>query len=147
MPCLRTVTFAQLSVGMGKLQAVGTCRPLANILHCGRVVVLRANLGGLQDLYVLRRAMSVYQAIIRRLTAQTTDYRVLLSTFAEGLFTEMDFQNEALNALRMQVGSFSRHDRFGWDSSSADCILKQHITEQWASCRNSTCAISRLCSV
>ena len=45
----------------------------------------------------------MYQALIRRLTAQTTDYRVLLSTFAEGLFTEMDFQNEALNALRMQV--------------------------------------------
>ena len=45
----------------------------------------------------------MYQALVRRLTAQTTDYRVLLSTFAEGLFTEMDFQNEALNALRMQV--------------------------------------------
>ncbi len=52
---------------------------------------------------MLRRAVGVYQAIIRRLTAQTTDYRVLLSTFAEGLFTEMDFQNEALNALRMQA--------------------------------------------
>jgi len=59
--------------------------------------------GHTQDLYVLRRAVGVYQAIIRRLTAQTTDYRVLLSTFAEGLFTEMDFQNEALNALRMQA--------------------------------------------
>ncbi|KAK9835187.1 hypothetical protein WJX81_004575 [Elliptochloris bilobata] len=56
-----------------------------------------------KDLYVLRRAVGVYQALIRRLTAQTTDYRVLLSTFAEGLFTEMDFQNEALNALRMQT--------------------------------------------
>lgn len=52
---------------------------------------------------MLRRAVGVYQALIRRLTAQTTDYRVLLSTFAEGLFTEMDFQNEALNALRMQA--------------------------------------------
>ena len=32
---------------------------------------------------------------------QNTDYQQLLSTFAEGLYTEMDFRNEALNAQRM----------------------------------------------
>ncbi len=37
-----------------------------------------------QDLYVLRRAVGGYERIIRRFTAQTTDYQVLLSTFAEG---------------------------------------------------------------
>lgn len=54
-----------------------------------------------KDLYVLRRAIGVYEKIITRFTAQTTDYQTLLSTFAEGLYTEMDFRNEALNARRM----------------------------------------------
>ena len=39
---------------------------------------------------------------MRRFTAQTTDYQILLSTFAEGLYTELDFRNEALNNVRMQ---------------------------------------------
>lgn len=54
-----------------------------------------------QDLYVMRRAVGVYERIIRRFTAQDTDYQLLLSTFAEGLYTEMDFRNEALNMQRM----------------------------------------------
>lgn len=56
----------------------------------------------LQDLYVLRRAVGVYENLVKRFTAQTTDYQELLSTFAEGLYTEMDFRNEALNAIRMR---------------------------------------------
>lgn len=36
----------------------------------------------LQDLYVMRRAVVIYERLIRRFTAQTTDYQVLLSTFA-----------------------------------------------------------------
>ena len=55
-----------------------------------------------QDLYVLRRAVGGYERLVRRFTAQTTDYQTLLSTFAEGLYTELDFRNEALNAVRMQ---------------------------------------------
>lgn len=54
-----------------------------------------------KDMYVLRRGVGVYERIVRRFTAQTTDYQSLLSTFAEGLYTEMDFRNEALNAQRM----------------------------------------------
>ncbi|KAG2430848.1 hypothetical protein HXX76_009822 [Chlamydomonas incerta] len=54
-----------------------------------------------KDLYVMRRAVGVYEKLIKRFTAQTTDYQRLLSTFAEGLYTEMDFRNEALNASRM----------------------------------------------
>ncbi|GFR44520.1 hypothetical protein Agub_g5787, partial [Astrephomene gubernaculifera] len=54
-----------------------------------------------KDLYVMRRAVGVYERLVRRFTAQTTDYQRLLSTFAEGLYTEMDFRNEALNAMRM----------------------------------------------
>jgi hypothetical protein len=54
-----------------------------------------------KDLYVMRRAVGVYERIVRRFTAQTTDYQSLLSTFAEGLYTEMDFRNEALNAQLM----------------------------------------------
>lgn len=44
------------------------------------------------DLYVLRRAVGVYQQLVSRFTAQQTDYQELLSTFAEGLYTEMDFR-------------------------------------------------------
>lgn len=47
------------------------------------------------------RAVGVYERIVKRFTAQTTDYKKLVSTFAEGLYSEMDFQNEALNAQRM----------------------------------------------
>jgi aarF domain-containing kinase len=49
----------------------------------------QALLAALQDLYVMRRAVGVYELIVRRFTAQTTDYQSLLSTFAEGLYTEM----------------------------------------------------------
>lgn len=55
----------------------------------------------MQDLYVMLRAVGVYERIVKRFTAQTTDYKRLVSTFAEGLYTEMDFRNEALNAQRM----------------------------------------------
>jgi aarF domain-containing kinase len=55
-----------------------------------------------KDLYVMRRGVGVYEAVVKRFTAQTTDYQKLLSTFAEGLYTEMDFRNEALNMNRMQ---------------------------------------------
>ena len=39
----------------------------------------------------MRRAVGVYERIIRRFTAQTTDYQRLLSTFAEGLYTEVSW--------------------------------------------------------
>lgn len=48
-----------------------------------------------KDLYVMRRGVGVYEQLVKRFTAQTTDYQQLLSTFAEGLYTEMDFRNEA----------------------------------------------------
>ena len=41
----------------------------------------------MQDLYVMRRAVVIYERLIRRFTAQTTDYQVLLSTFAGTLGT------------------------------------------------------------
>ena len=40
-----------------------------------------------KDLYVMRRAVGVYERIVKRFTAQTTDYQQLLSTFAEGAQT------------------------------------------------------------
>ena len=48
------------------------------------LLVLRARPMPAQDLYVMRRAVVVYERLIRRFTAQTTDYQVLLSTFAGG---------------------------------------------------------------
>lgn len=55
-----------------------------------------------KDLYVLRRLADITQPLIRRFTADETDYIALTETFAEGLYTELDFRNEALNALRME---------------------------------------------
>mmetsp|Transcript_97166 Transcript_97166/g.245055 ORF Transcript_97166/g.245055 Transcript_97166/m.245055 type:complete len:865 (-) Transcript_97166:164-2758(-) len=55
-----------------------------------------------KDLYVLRRLADVTQPLIRRFTSDETDYIALTETFAEGLYTELDFRNEALNALRME---------------------------------------------
>lgn len=40
-----------------------------------------------KDLYVMRRGVGVYESLVKRFTAQTTDYQQLLSTFAEGLYT------------------------------------------------------------
>lgn len=51
---------------------------------------------------MLRRLADVVQPLIRRFTADETDYIALTETFAEGLYTELDFRNEALNALRME---------------------------------------------
>ncbi len=47
-------------------------------------------LGMLQDLYVMRRAVVIYERLIRRFTAQTTDYQVLLSTFAGSMICSHD---------------------------------------------------------
>lgn len=56
-----------------------------------------------KDLYVLRRAAEVYQSIMDRLTpSQNTDYVALMSEFAIGLYTELDFSNEASNAITMR---------------------------------------------
>lgn len=55
-----------------------------------------------KDLYVLRKLADVVQPLIRRFTADETDYIALTETFAEGLYTELDFRNEALNALKME---------------------------------------------
>lgn len=56
-----------------------------------------------KDLYVLRRLADVMQPLIRRFASDETDYIALTETFAEGLYTELDFRNEALNALRMKT--------------------------------------------
>ena len=53
-----------------------------------------------KDLFVLRRAAGTYEKLVKRFTAQETDYQTLVSTFAEGLYFELDFTNEALNAER-----------------------------------------------
>ncbi|KAA8498519.1 putative aarF domain-containing protein kinase, chloroplastic [Porphyridium purpureum] len=52
-----------------------------------------------KDLYVLQRAVQVYQGIVSRWTAQETDYVALLDSFAEGFYAELDFLNEARNQL------------------------------------------------
>jgi len=79
----------------------------ARVRETGQLVAVKVQRPGAlatisKDLYVMRRAVGVYEKIMRRFTAQTTDYQELLSTYAEGLYTEMDFRNEALNAVRMR---------------------------------------------
>ncbi|MEW5317369.1 MAG: hypothetical protein WDW38_008671 [Sanguina aurantia] len=76
-----------------------------------------------KDLYVLRRGVGVYEGFVKRFTAQTTDYQQLLSTFAEGLYTELDFRNEALNGMRMQT--LLDESEF----SSADVVIPKPVLE------------------
>lgn len=54
-----------------------------------------------KDLYVMRKAAGVVTELANNLTAQSTDFKALVETFGEGLYTELDFQNEALNQIRM----------------------------------------------
>ena len=77
----------------------------------------------------MRRGIGVYERLVKRFTAQTTDYQSLLSTFAEGLYTEMDFRNEAFNAQRMQ--HLLREAEFG---RSDDIFIPQPFMEYTTRC-------------
>lgn len=56
-----------------------------------------------KDLYVLRRAALVYQGVMERLAPQQrTDYVALLDEWAVGLYTELDFFNEAHNQMELR---------------------------------------------
>lgn len=55
-----------------------------------------------RDLYVMRKAAGVVTELSRRVTQQTTDFKALVETFGEGLYTELDFRNEALNQIKMR---------------------------------------------
>ena len=62
-----------------------------------------------KDLYVLRRAAEVYQGLIDRLApTQRTDYIALLNEWAIGFYTELDFNNEARNAIFMKEALATR---------------------------------------
>ena len=53
-----------------------------------------------KDMYVLQRAVAVYQRLMKRWTAQEVDYDALLDSFASGFYEELDFKNEAENQKR-----------------------------------------------
>lgn len=53
-----------------------------------------------RDLYVMQRAVVVYQKIVDRWTAQRTNYSDLLDTWATGFYQELDFMNEGQNQIR-----------------------------------------------
>jgi len=55
-----------------------------------------------KDLYVLRKAAGVVNQLAQNLTRQTTDFKAFVETFGEGLYTELDFKNEALNQTKMR---------------------------------------------
>ncbi|CAK0829660.1 unnamed protein product [Prorocentrum cordatum] len=54
-----------------------------------------------KDLYVMRKAAGVVTELSNTLTATTTDFKALVETFGEGLYTELDFRNEAFNQIKM----------------------------------------------
>jgi predicted unusual protein kinase regulating ubiquinone biosynthesis (AarF/ABC1/UbiB family) len=54
-----------------------------------------------KDLYVMRKAAGVVTELSNNLTATTTDFKALVETFGEGLYTELDFRNEAYNQIKM----------------------------------------------
>lgn len=54
-----------------------------------------------KDLYVMRKAAGVVTELSSNFTAQRTDFKALVETFGEGLYTELDFRNEGLNQMKM----------------------------------------------
>lgn len=73
----------------------------------GRAVAIKIQRPGLvqavtKDLYVLKRAVGVYQKLSDRWTAQMTNYNELLRVWATGFYQELDFLNEANNQIRMK---------------------------------------------
>jgi aarF domain-containing kinase len=75
---------------------------------CGTTVAVKVQRPGVRgivskDLYVLRRAAEVYDGLMKRLApTQQTDYVALLNEWAIGFYTELDFSNEAANAIAMR---------------------------------------------
>ena len=56
-----------------------------------------------KDLYVLRRAAEVFQGLVERFAPQQkTNYVALLNEYAVGLYTELNFRNEASNQRRLR---------------------------------------------
>jgi len=55
-----------------------------------------------KDLYVMRKAAGVFTELSQRFTRQMTDWKAFVETFGEGLYTEMDFRNEAFNQIKMK---------------------------------------------
>ncbi|CAE7319661.1 unnamed protein product [Symbiodinium natans] len=55
-----------------------------------------------RDLYVMRKAAAVTTDLASRFTSQLTDWKALVEVFGEGLYTELDFRNEALNQQKMK---------------------------------------------
>ena len=81
----------------------------ATLRESGQVVAVKVQRPNIietvsKDLYVLRRAAEVYQAIMDRFAPQQkTDYRALLNEWAIGFYTELDFMNEAANQMKMKT--------------------------------------------
>lgn len=56
-----------------------------------------------KDLYVLRRAAEVFQGLVERFAPQQrTNYVALLNEWSIGFYTELDFNNEALNQQKLR---------------------------------------------
>ena len=56
-----------------------------------------------KDLYVLRRAAEVFQGLVERFAPQQrTNYVALLNEWAIGFYTELDFNNEAQNQIKLR---------------------------------------------
>lgn len=83
-----------------------------------------------KDLYVLRKLADVTQPLIRRFSSDETDYIALTETFAEGLYTELDFRNEALNAIRMEELMKENVSADIWDQIVIPTPLLEHTTRK-----------------
>jgi predicted unusual protein kinase regulating ubiquinone biosynthesis (AarF/ABC1/UbiB family) len=89
-----------------------------------------------KDLFVLRRAAGTYERLVKRFTAQETDYQTLVSTFAEGLYFELDFTNEALNAERARelmatCSSEQARTRVLIPRPHLDLTTRRVLTQEW----------------
>jgi len=86
-----------------------------------------------RDLYVMRKAAAVTTDLASRFTSQLTDWKALVEVFGEGLYTELDFRNEALNQQKMKklIASEPRCSRVMVPEVFMDYTTRRVLVSQW----------------
>lgn len=85
-----------------------------------------------KDLYVLRRAATVYQGVMDRFAPQQrTNYVALLDEWAVGFYTELDFENEARNQRTLKSALQKAVDNVYVPSVYDELCTRRLLVTEW----------------